>query len=299
MNRKVWFFCCLRRAWRRIADHPRSAAIAMVAIAAILFVVGVTKIAHNNMSSAVGHWGRGVHMVIYLDDHVTTSQAHSLSDRLRGLDAVEHTRYLSAEDNLDSLRADALASEAMAQIDTGLIPSAIEVELASGVKNLAAANPVVRRLRDNPWVADIEFLGDWVDEVTTLGSRSVAMTARAHLVVLVLAAFVVAAFVRSRASQRHDEEKVLDLLGVTALGRRLLVGLEGAMLGVGAAMVAVVGLWLAFSLSAPTVTSAFETIRGPVTLEFLEFVEVAALVAFAAAAGLAAGVIPARTHDLR
>jgi len=242
----------LRRAGRLCARRPRLALWAIGAITAALTALAVARLAEVNVARWTASWHGGASMVVYLTPGATEARGHELAGALRTVDGVERVEYVAPDEATTRLRA-ALGGhdDLLAGVSAGALPASLEITLAPGVRDVAAASPLIDALRAADGVDDVELTGDWVDRVGAVLS-ALRAAAWALLVVLGAAAiWIVAATLRLRMEGLGlgDEGRVARLLGagprftrVPALVAGAAQGAIGAVLALGVAW----GLWRGF-----------------------------------------------------
>jgi len=236
----------LRRAARLALQRPRLAAWAIGAIAAALTAFAIVRIAATNVATWTSSWRGGASMIVTFTPAVTPSRADALAGRLRATPGIEAVEVVGSDEAARRLRASLGGKDdLLAGVDAAALPMSLEITLAPGVRDVAAASPLVDALRATDGVDDVEVSGEWVDQVGAV-LASLRAAAWALLVVLGAAAiWVVAATLRLRLDGRDDEARVARLLGAPPRFTRLPAMLAGAMQG---ALGAAVALIVAFAL---------------------------------------------------
>ena len=263
------------------------AALATGTIAVALLLVATVYLATRNVETATARWGGGVHMVVYLDEGTPAERAHAIGAALDGLAAVEHVEYVAPEAALERLRGFlGEQDELAAGIEVGMLPASLEVTLGAGIKDVAAAHPIIDRLENTPGVEEVEFLGEWVEQLTTL---TVALRRAAWFLLLLVGLaciYIVATTLRLSAQLHRSEAAALDLLGASRGFVRAPIIAEGILQGVMGAMIAAGLLWLMFRATAPAIAEALPAAFGPMGPAFLPVADIALLIGMGAGCGL-------------
>lgn len=280
------------RALASMRRRPLIAALTVGVMTISLLLVGLSYLVERNVSKLGDEWGSGVQMIVYLDEGTSEAHAAKLSAALGGLEAVEAVNYVGPEDAYRHLQSSlGQHDELLDGIEASFLPASLEVRLSEGVRDLVSARPVIERLEATPGVEEVEFLGNWVDNVTAL----VGKTRRAGTWLVVLAAlvgiFTVVATMRVSASARVSERRVMELMGASALFRTGPTLIEGAFLGLFGALAAMLLLWLSYQYVGPSIASALSTALGNIELRFLEPRDLAQLVVFGLSLGVIGGLL--------
>ncbi len=278
------------RAMRAMARRPRAVAAAATAIAIALVLVGFARLVDRNATAVTEGWGGGVQMVVYLDDGADDAVAQRISGVLAELPAVERVRYVPRGEALERLRS-ALGDrdDVVEAIDPGMLPASLEVTLASGVRDVAAAHPVVARLEATAGVEEVELLGEWVDRATALIGDVRSAGGALFALVAIAGLCLVLATVRAATPHPTRQAEIVSLLGGSPRFSRAPMLISGATLGLIGAALAATALWALFAAGAPAVESTLAQAFGSGPLEFLPARELLLL----GAAGVALGTLGA------
>ncbi len=287
------------RALGGLVRRPRTTLLVAGAIAAGLLLVGLTQLARVNLDAATARWGAGVHMVVYLDDGIDAERTQRIRTALDQLPAVAHTEVVPPERALERLR-DSLGEQddLVADVEPGLFPASIEVSLRDGVQDVAAAAPVIERLEKTHGVAQVEFLGGWVDRMVELRAALDRAAWILLLIVGALGALIAATALRLAGPARPDEEAALLLLGARRGSIALPRLLEGVIEGALGAGIAVGALWILWRTLGPRVGAALGAAFGGDAPAFLAGADIALLAAAGACIGLVGSAAARRRKEV-
>jgi cell division transport system permease protein len=276
------------RALRGTSRRPLVATLSTGAIGVSLLVVGVVGLAAANVARLTARWDRGVQMVVYLEDDVTPERARAIGGVLAGVSAIERVDYVPPDIAHRRLQESLGArADLLDGVENGFLPASLEVKLAGGVRGVAAASPVIDKLRRTPGVEEVEFLGDWVDRLAALLGALRAAAIALGLLVGGACVYVIAGTIKLGMYARKDELDVLRLVGATDGFIRLPLLVEGALHGTVGAGVAVGLLYAVYRAGAPALERMLAGAASGIELTFLT----APLVGVSLAAGLLLGVL--------
>ena len=280
----------LLRSWR-------SAVLAILTIAAGLFVLGFFLVVNTNLQRVVGRWSESAEMSVYLKDDATREQVQALEALIEQSGLSDQRQYLSKADALTRFREDfpdlAGATE---RLERNPLPASVEIRLGARARTAATVSRRARRaLGSEPGVADVRYdrrwlsrLGSAVRFVRTIGLVIVALLA-------VAAAMTVANVVRLAAYARRDEIEIMQLVGAPFAFIRGPFVAEGILQGGLGALVAIVLLWAIFLAGRAWYGQLALEGLGLTTLTFLPFGVLLTLVAGGMLLGCVGGLIVART----
>jgi len=277
------------RAFRGFARRPWSSVLSTGAIAVALLLVALVHLAASNVRDMTAVWGGGVQMVVYLEDETPRERADAIAGALGQLPAVQRIDYVSPAQAYERLRSSlGEHGELLEGIEVGLLPASLEVELGEGVRDVAAVHPVVTRLRKTAGVESVEFLDDWVGQLTALLAALRVAALVLALIVAGACVYIIASTLKLAMHERRGEMEVYDLLGASGSYIRGPLLIEGILQGALGAGIAVGLAYALFSAGAAPMSSALEAAFGSVSLDFLPARDIALLVAGGAGLGLVA-----------
>lgn len=277
----------LRRALENLGRCPIRAALVTGSIAVSLFLVGAVYLAARNVDSATGKWGHGVQMVVYLEDGMSAEHVVRIAGALAEVPAVEKVEHISSAVAFERLQASlGEHDDLVAGVEEGMLPASLEVTLHEGLKEVASVHPMVERLRATPGVEEVEFLGAWVDKLTSLNASLRYAGWFLFVLVGLACVYTVTTTLRASVQTREREMETLALLGASDRFVRGPLLLEGVLQGVAGAGIAAGALWLLFRSTSETIERALASSIGEIDAAFLPGAEIVAFVAIGAGFGL-------------
>ncbi len=266
---------------------PFEQAVAVGTIAVALLFVGLLRLAVENVGRVTAGWGRGAHLVVYLDDDATPARARQIADVLARMPDVERVQIVDGKEAFARLkkslreRADLLDG-----VEEGALPTSLEVTLRGGVPSLARVHPAFEKLRKTPGVEDVELMGDWLDRVAALERLLRAAGLLLGVLVGVACLYIVASTIRLAVLARRDEIEILKLVGATDGFVKAPFLVEGTLQGTAGAALALALLYALYRASAPWVEHTLGAALASTTLAFLPLGDVALALALGGALGL-------------
>ncbi|HET7219198.1 MAG TPA: ABC transporter permease [Vicinamibacterales bacterium] len=231
----------LLRSWR-------SAVLAILTIAAGLFVLGFFLMVNNNLQAVLDRWSQSAEMSVFLKDDITKEQVQAIDLAVAQSGLAAERTHLSKADAVGRFKEDFpdLAGAAD-RLQRNPFPASLEVRLApSARENSAAVDALAGRVSTMPGVADVRYdrrwlsrLGSTVRFLRTVGLVIVGLLALA-------AALTVANVVRLAAYARRDEIEIMQLVGAPFAFIRGPFVAEGILQGGFGAVAALVSLWVVF-----------------------------------------------------
>jgi cell division transport system permease protein len=218
--------------------------LAIITIAAGLFVLGVFLLLNANLQRVVDRWSESAELSVFLADDATAEQLKGIDEMVAGSALASSRAYVSKKDALERFRTDFpdLAASA-ASLSTNPMPASFELRLRPEAQDApAAVDGLVRSLSGMPGVIDVRYDRDWLARLNTVvrGARIAGAVVVALLAIA--AATTVANVVRLAAAARRDEIEIMQLVGAPFAYVRGPFLAEGILQGGIGAAVALAGL---------------------------------------------------------
>ena len=271
----------------------RAAALAMLTIAAGLFVLGVFLVVNANLQRLMTRWSEAAELSVFLNDDVTPAQLASIERQVEQSGLATGRTFVSKRDAATRFRQDFPDLGRTAdQLGSEPFPASVDVRLKPGASG-EAVDALAATLSGAPGVADVRY-----DRRLLARLRGLVRTVRTVALVIVsllaiAAALTVASVVRLAVHARREEIEIMQLVGAPLGFVRGPFVAEGVLQGGGGAIVAVVALWAGFIVVRGRVAPLVDTLGvGP--LSFLPLSTWLVLVAGGMLLGCAGGLIVAR-----
>jgi cell division protein FtsX len=239
----------LRRVRRQLSKQRGMMGASTGAFLLLVVVVGGAILAARATRGWMNTAGQGVGVLVFLRDETTPEQAAQMATLLQRTPGVAQARLVEPAEALTRLRDSERRSASAAWMDDlepGYFPRSIEVSLVPSSDISQRAYQIAQRLGSLPGVAQVDAmsegvarLGAWVRFGQRLGWTVAAAVGMAAMIMLI------GIVVRGRETRRRHVQ-VLLLLGETKNHARIPSNILLAASGLLGALVALVGLHLAW-----------------------------------------------------
>ncbi|HUE85601.1 MAG TPA: ABC transporter permease [Vicinamibacterales bacterium] len=272
----------------------RSAAMSMGTIAIAFLTLGGFLLVSANLQSLVERWASSAELSVYLRDDMDDASRQALLDELSAHDAVAEVEYVSKDMALDRFRRDFPELADVAASADNPFPPSIEVRLHTDPASSGAAEAMATALAEREAVVDVRYDRQWLSRLMAIivSIRLAGMTAAAVLVLG--AAFTVAAVVRLSLQARREEVDIMHLVGAPFAFIRGPSIAEGTILGGTGAVLSLVLLWALFAVTQEQLAMALAEWGSVGALRFLGVRAAALLVASGLVVGGLAGLVASR-----
>jgi cell division transport system permease protein len=202
-------------------NMKRSPLLVFATIIAILvssFLVFTTVSARTIVENNTLRWQNGTHVVIFLDDRVTTTAHKQLQTSIENYPEVRTVEYFTkaeAADEFKLLFKD--QPELLSQVNYEILPSSLRVNL----NDPSDYEFIIERTQGNPAVKEIRTSGEAIDRLLGL-TDTLVVTATAFAILIGFAAFIlIINTMRLTAYSKLKEIKIMRLIGASATYIRL------------------------------------------------------------------------------
>ena len=225
----------------------QAGALSTATIALALFVLGAFLVVTANLERLATEWGSVAEMSVYLKDDLTQDQRRAIEGELALGDVIASREYVSKADALARFRQ--TFSDLTSTVETlgeNPLPASYELRLRSGATVADSVDRLANRLRGTTSVADVRYDRQWLSRLLSIVAivRRVGFGLGALLTLA--AALTVANVVRLALYARRDELEIMQLVGAPTAYIRGPFVMEGVLQGGFGALIALVGLTLAF-----------------------------------------------------
>jgi cell division transport system permease protein len=272
----------------------KSAAMSVGTIAIAFLTLGGFLLLSANLQSLVERWASSAELSVYLRDGMDDASRQALLDDLSAHDAVVGVEYVTKDLALERFRRDFPELADVAESADNPFPPSIEVRLRTDPASSGAADAIATDLAERDGVVDVRYDRLWLSRLMAIiaSIRLAGVTAAAVLVLG--AAFTVAAVVRLSLQARREEVDIMQLVGAPFSFIRGPSIAEGTILGGIGAVLSLVILGILFAMTREQLAAALAEWGSIGALRFLGPSEVALLVASGLVVGGLAGLMASR-----
>lgn len=282
----------LASVWRA----GRSALVSVGTIAIAFLTLGGFMLVSVNVQRVLDRWLESAEVSIYLYDDLSEELRAGLEAYIRQQTAVEAVEYVSKERALERFRADfPELLDVTTSISQNPFPAAFEIRLRPGETHPAAVDDLTTALIGRDGVADVRYDRRWLSRLTGIVTTGRLAAGVVAAVLMLGAAFTVAAVVRLSLHARRDELDIMQLVGAPFGYIRGPFIVEGLLLGGAGAVVAWVAIAGLYWAAARWLGADLAGLVGDGQLRFLGAQETALMLLGGLGVGAAAGTVASRS----
>jgi len=190
----------------------------IIAVLVSSFLVFTTLSARSIVENNTLRWQNGIHVVVFLDDRVTTTAHKQLETSLEDYPEVRTVDYFSkpeAEEEFKVLFRD--QPELLAEVDYEILPASLRINL----NHPSDYQLIIERLDGNPAVTEIRTSGEAIERLLSL-TDTLVISASAFALLIGFAAFIlIINTLRLAAYSKKKEIKIMRLIGASSTYIRL------------------------------------------------------------------------------
>tara|TARA_B100000902_G_scaffold23920_1_gene28778 strand:+ start:857 stop:1732 length:876 start_codon:yes stop_codon:yes gene_type:complete len=185
----------------------------IIAVLVSSFLVFTTLSARSIVENNTVRWQNGVHVVVFLDDRVTTTAHKQLQESLESYPEVRTVDYFSkqeAEEEFKVLFKD--QPELLSEVDYEILPSSLRINL----NDPSDYTLIIERLEGNPAVKEIRSSGEAIERLLSL-TDTLVISASAFALLIGFAAFIlIINTLRIAAFSKKKEIRIMRLVGASS-----------------------------------------------------------------------------------
>ena len=198
--------------------NPLLVIATMLAVLVSSFLVFTTLSGRAVIQNNTSRWQNGVHVVIFLDDRVTTTAHKQLQESLETYPEVRMVEYFTkaeAADEFKLLFKD--QPELIQEVDFERLPSSLRVNL----NNPGNYELIIERMEGNPAVKEIRASGEAIDRLLSL-TNTLVISASVFAALIAFAALIlIINTLRLTAYAKRKEIKIMKTIGASPTYIRL------------------------------------------------------------------------------
>jgi cell division transport system permease protein len=248
MNIRIWIYY-FKHAVSNILSNQWIHFISIGTISISLLLFGAFTLFFVNVNTWMVEWGQSLSMSVYLDDGIKRDVKNEIESIIKGLPGAEITGYISKEKAEADLIA-ALGAQAglLDGITSNPLPASFEITFKDRKEHKVDAKRIKVFLDQLEGVDEVQYSEQWLERfedliyILKLGSLIVG----GLFSVAVL--FIITNTIKLTIYSRRDEIEIFKLVGATDWFVKMPFLIEGAIQGILSGFIALLILFLAYSL---------------------------------------------------
>jgi cell division transport system permease protein len=273
----------------------RSTILSIGTVAVAFLTLGGFALVTSNLQQLIEQWASAAEMSVFLRDDIDAATRTALDVELRSHAAVSGVEFVSKEQALARFKSEfPELVDAAATNEGNPFPASFELQLRADDASSRSADILASELAARSGVADVRYDRQWLARVMAL-VRGIRLTGTGIAGVLVLgAAFTVAAVVRLSLFARRDEIEIMRLVGAPFAFLRGPSVAEGTIIGGVGAVVALLALYLIYQSFKTRLSEIIAALVSQGEVRFIGAGDATLMILAALALGGLTGVVVSR-----
>lgn len=206
--------------------------LSVTTIAFALFVTGLFGLVAINLRAAIGGIEERVEIVAFVLRGTPSQSLAVAMEDITAFPEVQDVSYVSEDSALARARAELVEfQEAYDDLEVNPLPPSIEIRLKPGFRDAVHAADVAERLEGFPFVDDVRYGQDWVQQLDRLRTVAGIVGISIGLAFALVSVVIIGITIRITVLQRAREIQIMRLVGATDWFIRGPFLLEGAIKG--------------------------------------------------------------------
>jgi cell division transport system permease protein len=257
--------------------------ILLFCIASAFLAFGAFALITLNLRVMAQKLKGNVQIEVYLDDHITSLEFHSLLQKMRGLPEVEKVKYRSKREALTQME-NYLGEDLLPEQDSSPLPASFLVSLREEYLRFEQVVRVVSRIQKEDGAEEVVFGGTRLKKLDRAISMFLIIDSALGTCMALAIVMIVANLMGAAVRLRTESIRIMSLLGASAADIFLPFLIQGISLGGLGALFGVSFLWAGYLVFG----SQFSGVR------FLPVQVVTGMIVWGMALGAGGSLIPAR-----
>jgi len=261
-------FFALKRALRDLKNNMMLHSVTVIIIALSVLIVGTFTLFSSNAARVIRTWEKGVRLIVYIADGVPTADIDTLKNDISRMEAVTEVHFIDKREALDRLTERMKWQASLLEnLDYNPLPDALEVWIDPARKKWETIEMLAIHIQSSHLVADVEYGQSWLKRFTGVLNLFRFSGVMMALVFFLAAVFIVANTIRLVFYSRHEEFRIMRLVGATDRFIKAPFYLEGLIQGAAGAVLGMAVLYAVFT--ALTTSIDLDAVVQAFSIEFI------------------------------
>jgi cell division transport system permease protein len=282
----------LAEALRDLRRAGRIGVSAVLLMSVSLGALGCFWVLSLNLGRAAAQWRERFRVVVYLKEEPSGDGVALLLRRIEALGGIQRLKYTDKREALETLKRE-LGTQAsvVGQLAFNPLPASVEVMPAPEAATPEATRSLIRRLSEFPEVEEVQGGTEWVDRVAEWQRLLGGIGLGVGGVLAVAAILTVTTATTLVLHLRRQEMEIMRLVGASETVIRIPLLLQGLVQGLLGALIALIGLRVAYAIVQPQLDPLMSFTLGLQRTTFLSPAEAALLLCGGAFLGSFGGLL--------
>ncbi len=280
------FWYCLKEGIKNIGKNIWFSLASMAIISACIFLFCIFFSLVANVQYMVRNIETTVGITVFFDENMDAAQIEAAGEEIAKRPEVQECTYVSPEEAWDSFKADYF--EGMEELAAGFEednPLADSASYTVFLKDLTQQEEMVSWLKSLEGVRRVNYSKDVAAGMTDFNRMLGGVSLSIILLLLAVAVFLISNTIRTAASFRKNENRIMRLIGATNFMIRSPFVVEGIIIGLAGAAVPLGLIYVVYKQAAIYLEQNFKQISN-----LIVFIPIQEIFPYMAGVAMALGV---------
>ncbi|MDM8540709.1 permease-like cell division protein FtsX [Desulfococcaceae bacterium HSG9] len=237
----------LRRAVKDLIKNRFLNAITVITIALSVLIVSAFILFFININDIIDSWKKGIRIMAYLKSDVSPIEPENIEKKIKLMDGVIKTRFISKHDALIQLQTQMKRQSSLfTTLKENPLPDAFEIRMIREAVNNEKIERLAKQIEALPSVDEVEYGQSWVGHYINI-IHLFKLTGYALSGLFFIAAiFIVANTIRLVLYSRQEEVEIMRLVGAEDRFIKAPLYIEGIILGALGGIIGMLALYMTF-----------------------------------------------------
>jgi cell division transport system permease protein len=245
-----------KRAYTDFVNNKFLHMVCVITIALSVFIVAAFALFFTNATELLDAWRKGIRIIAYLNNDVTTAQRSDLIEEIRKLSGVADIKFISKDDAFSDLKQKiGQQSSLLDGLDKNPLPDAIEIRLADSYRKLEDVQKIAQRIETLFSVNDVEYAQKWLYRFNGIYNLFKVTGLVLVGIFFIATLLIIANTIRLIMYARREELEIIRIVGADEGFIKYPLFLEAVTQGLSGAFIGLLLLYLAFRFTVPNFKS--------------------------------------------
>ncbi|MEG2570853.1 MAG: permease-like cell division protein FtsX [Clostridia bacterium] len=249
----------IREAFSSIFKHRLMSVAAVSVIAACLLIMGSFMLIAVNIESMLKEVEDQSQIVAYVNGTTTKQQEAALTEKIRGIKNVKNIEFITREQALKNFRVE--LGENSGLLDGMDTDNPLRGRFVVTMNDIRATEQTASELKAVSGIEEVSVRSDLSDKIIKVRSVVTAVCLILIIVLLAVAIFIISNTVNLTIFNRREEIAIMKMVGARNGFVRFPFIIEGLILGIAGALLALLVQWGLYTYVATTALGALEAFK--------------------------------------
>lgn len=237
----------LRKAIKDLIHNRFLNIVTVVTIALSVLIVSAFILFFININDTIDSWKKGIRIMAYLKSDYAPVKPKDIEKKIKQMDGVTQTRFISKLDALVKLRKQMKRQASLfTTLQENPLPDAFEVRMERKAVNNPKIEQLAKQIEALPEVDEVEYGQSWVGRYINIIHLFKLTGYALSCLFFIAAIFIVANTIRLVLYSRQEEVEIMRLVGAEDRFIKTPLYIEGVILGALGGVIGMMALYLTF-----------------------------------------------------